>query len=174
MEIPTGWGILICIVIFLILVMLFRGVRGRQECHLHGGRRQSGEAAPPVVAYNEKKETKETPDSAEDCTPAAAIKQYAAAPNAHNNATARMGAGASVNSHKIAVYSHNCRPGNPQALQFQAEEPLPLLTLSLHKEKALPVRVQPVRVNWGQRQDVHGNGHIIIGICSSRLIHGSL
>lgn len=75
-------GILICIVIFLILVMLFRGVRGRQECVIYMADADTqGEAAPPVVAYNEKKETKETPDSVEDWQPAAAaIKQYAAAP----------------------------------------------------------------------------------------------
>ena len=46
-------GFVLCLVIFLILVMLFRGVRGRQECVIYTT--GSGQdAAPPVVTYAEK------------------------------------------------------------------------------------------------------------------------
>ena len=46
-------GFVLCLVIFLILIMLFRGVRGRQECVIYTT--GSGQdAAPQVVAYTEK------------------------------------------------------------------------------------------------------------------------
>ena len=55
-----GWGgVLLCIVVFLILVMLFRGMRGRQECVIY---MTDGSAQPqpqqeqeiPDVVYTEK------------------------------------------------------------------------------------------------------------------------
>ena len=52
-------GILICIVIFLILVMLFRGVRGRQECVIYMADADTqGEAAPPWLPITRRKRQK--------------------------------------------------------------------------------------------------------------------
>lgn len=51
-----GWGgVLICIVVILIFVMLFRGLRGRQECVIYTNE-QGSAGAPQVISYTEKKE----------------------------------------------------------------------------------------------------------------------
>ena len=55
-------GVLLCIVIFLIFVMLFRGVRGRQECVIY--MTDGSDPAPPAVAYTEKKDKPETGSAA--------------------------------------------------------------------------------------------------------------
>ena len=55
-------GVLLCIVIFLIFVMLFRGVRGRQECVIY--MTDGSDQAPPAVAYTEKKDKSETGSAA--------------------------------------------------------------------------------------------------------------
>ena len=59
-------GVLLCIVIFLIFVMLFRGMRGRQECVIYMTDGEDGQApaAPQVVAYTEKSDKPETKPAA--------------------------------------------------------------------------------------------------------------
>jgi len=67
-------GVLLCIVIFLIFVMLFRGMRGRQECVIYMTDGEDGQApaAPQVVAYTEKSDKPETgPAAVPEWQPAA-------------------------------------------------------------------------------------------------------
>ena len=65
-------GVLVCIVIILIFVMLFRGLRGRQECVVYTGANDNG-TAPQVVSYAEEKEPRKgAPAASSPWTPLSA------------------------------------------------------------------------------------------------------